>query len=127
MPAAIGPKGALMPSAIRVGAAVEANRIIKRGADKDHAVLSTAISTGMMGITEEAQATVDKPVRYAHRPGELVRLEAGAAVALDAKVTSDGTGRGTTAAATNPYIAIAREAAAAAGDLFLVEIAYGVA
>lgn len=124
---AIGPKGALMPSSVRAGAAITACRFLKRGADDSHAVHNTAATIIPLGISEMDQPTADKPCRYAHRSGELVELEAGAAIALDALLTSDGTGRGTTAATGNQYGAIARQAAAAAGDLICVEIRYGVA
>jgi hypothetical protein len=123
---AVGPKGALFPSAYRVGAAVISCRILKRGADKDHVIHNTAATIMGVGISEEDQATVDKPVRVAHRPGELVRVEAGAAFAADVEITSDATGRGVAAVSTNPYIAISREAALAAGDLVTVEIRYGI-
>lgn len=122
-----GPKGALQPTAYRAGAAVLANRMVKRGADADSVILNAAATTRSLGITEEPQATVGKPVRVAHRPGELVRVEAGAAFALDAFLTSDGTGRAVTAASGNQVTAIARQAALAAGDLVLCEITYMLA
>ena len=123
---AVGPKGALQPSAYRVGAAVEANRILKRGASPDLVVHNTAATIRPVGITEEAQATVDKPVRVAHRPGELVRVEAGAAIAADVRITSDANGRAVAAVATNQIIGWSRNAALALGDLITCEIEYGV-
>jgi hypothetical protein len=122
-----GPKGALFPTAYRAGAAISRCRFVKRGADADSVIHNAAATTRSLGISEEAQATVALPVRIAHRPGELVRIEAGAAFALDAFLTSDGTGRGITAASTNQVGAIARQAATAAGDLVLCEIHYLVA
>lgn len=122
-----GPKGALLPTTYRAGAAVVAARMVKRGADADSVIHNAAATTRSLGITEEDQPTVGKPVRVAHRPGELVRVEAGAAVALDALLTSDANGRAVTAATTNQVTAIARQAAAALGDLILCEIAYLVA
>lgn len=125
MPAS-GPKGALFPTALRAGAAVIACRIIKAGADQDHGIHATAVSSIFVGISEEDQPTAEKPFRLAHRPGELVRVEAGAAVAAGADITSDATGRGVTAVATNQIIGSCKNAAAAAGDLITVEIRYGV-
>src|SRR5204862_372602 len=122
-----GPKGAQNPTTYRAGAAVTACRMVKRGADADSVILNAAATTLSLGITEEDQATVGKPVRVAHRPGELVRIEAGASFALDVNLTSDGTGRGIAAATGNQVTAIARQAAAAAGDLVLCEIRYIVA
>jgi hypothetical protein len=122
-----GPKGALFPTAYRAGAAVTACRMVKRGADADSVIHNAAATTPSLGITEEDQATVGKPVRVAHRPGELVRVEAGAATALDAFLTSDATGRAVTAATGNQVTAIGRQVAAAAGDLILCEIRYQLA
>jgi hypothetical protein len=122
-----GPKGALFPTTYRAGAAVSRCRMVKRGADADHIIHNAAATTRSLGITEETQATVDMPVRIAHRPGELVRVEAGAAFALDAFLTSDATGRAIGAATGNQVTAIARQAAAAAGDLVLCEITYMLA
>lgn len=126
MPAA-GPKGALFPTAYRAGAAITACRAVKRGADADSVIHNAAATTPSLGISEEDQATVGKPVRIAHRPGEMVRWAAGAAIALDALLTSDANGRAVTAAATNQVTAKARQAAAVLDDLILVEIWYGVA
>lgn len=124
MPAS-GPKGALFPTSYRVGAVVNACRFVKRGADENHVIHSTAAAVPV-GITEEDQATVDKPVRVGHRPGEMMRIEAGAAFAADVELASDATGRAVAAVSTNPYAAISRGVAGAAGDLVTVEIRYGV-
>lgn len=122
-----GPKGALFPTTYRAGAALTACRMVKRGADDSSAILNAAATTRSLGITEEDQPTVGKPCRIAHRPGEMIRVEAGAAIALDALLTSDATGRAVTAATGNQVTAIARQVAAAAGDLIVAEIAYLVA
>lgn len=122
-----GPKGGLFPTAYRAGAAITACRMVKRGADADSVIHNAAATTPSLGISEEDQATVGKPVRVAHRPGELVRVEAGAAIALDALLTSDAVGRAVTAAAGNQVTAVARQAAAALGDLILCEIRYQLA
>lgn len=127
MSSASGPKGALFPTTLRAGAAVVACRFIKRGADKNTGIHNTAATIRHLGISEEDQPTVDKPFRMAHRPGELVRVEIGAAVALDALLTSDANGRAVTAATTNQVGAIAREAGTTLGDLVLCEIVYMVA
>ena len=122
----MGPKGALMPTAYVAGAAIVACRILKAGADADHAVHASAASSVPIGISEEDQPTAELPVRVAHRPGELVRVEAGAALSAAAKLTSDSTGRAITATTGNQVVGIARNAALAAGDLITVEIQYGV-
>lgn len=125
MPAS-GPKGALFPTTYRAGAAVVAYRFVKRGADADSVIHNTAATILPLAITEEAQPTAAKPVRVGHRPGELMLIEAGAAFSLDAELTSDATGRAVAAVSTNPYGAIARQAAVNAGDLVLCEIRFGV-
>jgi hypothetical protein len=122
-----GPKGALFPTAYRAGAAITRCRMVKRGADADSVIHNAAATTRSLGISEEDQATVAKPVRIAHRPGELVRVEAGASFALDAFLTSDATGRAIAAATGNQVTAIARQPATAAGDLVLCEITYMLA
>lgn len=121
MSTAYGPKGPLFPSTLRAGAAITANRAVKRGATLDDAIPATAASVNV-GIAMDNQDEVGAAVGVAHRPGELVTAESGAAFALDAKLTSDATGRLITAAATNPVTAIAREAATAAGELVCVEL-----
>jgi hypothetical protein len=125
-----GPKGALFPTTYRAGAAVLPARFVKRGADADSVVHNAAETTPPLGITEEGQATVGKPVRVAHREGELVRIEAGAAFAIDVQLASDATGRAILRSApgvsvTHHWGAISRQAAAVAGDLVLCEIRYG--
>jgi hypothetical protein len=125
MPAA-GPKGALFPTTYRSGAAIVACRILKAGADQDHAIHATAVSSVFIGISEEDQPTAEKPIRVAHRSHELVRVEAGAAVAAGADLTSDANGRAVTAVSTNQIIGTAKNAAAALGDLITVEMRYGI-
>lgn len=53
---------------------------------------------------------------------DVSKAKAGAAIAAGARLTTDATGRLITAAATNPIVGRALEAAAAADDLFAAEI-----
>jgi hypothetical protein len=118
-----GPKEALFPTTYLAGAAIVRGRALKRGADANHAVQSAAATDVSLGIAIDHQATAERPLRVADRPGESTWGEAGAAFALDALLTSDANGRLVTAASTNPVTAIARQAAGALGDLVYVEVA----
>lgn len=126
-----GPKGAQLPASYRAGAAVVACRFVKRGADADSVVHNTAPATSAsVGITEEDQPSVGRAVRVATREGELVRIEAGAAFAIDTLLGPDANGRALAHVApgvgvTHHWGAISRQAAAVLGDLVLCEIRYG--
>jgi hypothetical protein len=117
-----GPKGAILPMTALAGAAITANRAVKRGATADAVIPATANSLNI-GIAEDNQDTVGKAVKVAHRPGEIVTAVAGAAIAADARVTSDATGRMVTATTGQNVMAFAREAAGGAGELIAVELA----
>lgn len=116
-----GPKGAKEPAVALVGAAVKKGHAVKRGADVEHVIHGTAGAV-CVGIATDDQDTAEKPVSYAHRPGERVVACAGAAFAVDALLKSDGTGKLVTAVAGDNVVAIAREAAGADLDLVCVEI-----
>lgn len=117
----MGPKGPLLMTTYKAGAAVVKNRPVKRGADQDSVIPATDLSVNL-GVAYDNQDVIGRDVPVAHRPGEIVVVEAGAAFALDAKLKSDATGRAAAAAATNPYFAIARQAATAAGELVTCEL-----
>lgn len=118
-----GPKAALQPNTYLAGAAIVRYRAVKRGADENKVVHAAAATDVCLGISEDNQDTIGRPLRVADRPGENALGEAGAAFALDALLTSDANGRLVTAASTNPVAAIARQAAVALSDLVSVEIA----
>lgn len=121
MPAS-GPKGALFPNTYRAGAAIVRSRSVMRGADVNSVLQATAAAVPL-GIAYDNQQTAARPVTVVDRPGERVWGEAGAAFALDALLTSDAAGRLVTCTTTQKVHAIARQAAAATGDLVDVEIA----
>jgi hypothetical protein len=77
-----------------------ARRVVKRGADANHAVQAAAATDVSLGIAVDHQQNAERPLRVADRPGEVVWGEAGAAFALDALLTSDANGRLVTAATT---------------------------
>lgn len=109
------------PTTLQAGAAITRRRFVKRGADALSAVPATAASANL-GVALEHQDTVGAAFAVAHRPGELVEVEAGAAVALDAYVTSDAAGKAITAAVGNPISGVARRAAAADTEIIIVEL-----
>lgn len=59
------------------------------------------------------------------RPGQIAYVEAGAAVAALANVSSDGTGRAITAVSTHTINGQAITAAAQAGDIIEVDLGFG--
>lgn len=117
----IGPKGAQQPNTAIAGGAIVYGTAVKRGADETTAVQATAASVNL-GIATDDQDTSGRAFPYAG-PGELVEGRVGAAVTLDALLTSDANGKLVTAASGNPVTAIAREAATAADQLIPVEVA----
>lgn len=81
--------------------------------------LCGAADVGFYGVLQD-----DVPIgRYATaKVRDTSKMVAGAAVAAGAKLTTDASGRFVTAATGNTIVGRAREAAAAAGDLFAGEI-----
>lgn len=118
-----GPKGALAPSTALAGAAITVGQTLKTGADANHVIPAAAAADMPRGIALDYQDTAERPIAFAHRPGELVGGRSGAAFAVGALLTSDANGKLVTAAAGNFVHAIAREAATAADQLVCVEIA----
>jgi hypothetical protein len=116
-----GPKGALMPSTFIATAAIGRGFAVKRGADQNTIVVATANSRNI-GITVDDQDTAGRTVPVAHRPGEIVEGRVGAAVALDAYVTSDAAGKIVTATTGQLALGICRQAATAADQLVPIEL-----
>jgi hypothetical protein len=120
MPSTAGPKTALQGTTYLAGAAIVKYRAVKRGADKNTAILAT-LASPTLGIAMDNQDNVGKAFPVAHREGEMVLAAAGAAFALDAELTPDANGRLIAAATTQKVCAIAREAATALDQLVAVE------
>lgn len=121
-----GPKTALHPTTYIAGAAITKHRAVKRGADANTVILGTANSLNV-GIAADDQDTAGRTVLVGHRPGEMVTVEAGAAFALDAFLTSDANGRLVTATTGQQVCAVAREAATAVSQLVAAEIRFQLA
>lgn len=117
-----GPKGGLQPNTAIAGAVVARGQALKRGADQNTVIANTAATIESVAVAADDQDTAGRSVMVYDQPGEHVLVRAGAAFALDAKLTSDATGRSVTAASTNKYHAIAKEAATAADQLVAAQL-----
>lgn len=115
-----GPKGVLGTTYLAGGVIVK-NRFVKQGADADHVVQATAASVNV-GVATDNQDNTEKVVSVLQKPGETVRIEAGAAFALGAKLASDANGKAVLATTGQPVSAIAREASTAATQLVVCEL-----
>lgn len=102
-----------------VAAAAIADGILVKLNGSSQITPATAATDAIIGVTDGAVASgLVGNVRLRSAQG-TVKIKAGAAVAVGAKVTSNGTGRGiTTTTAGNEVVGLAIEAAAADGDLF---------
>jgi hypothetical protein len=107
--------------------AIPAYRILKFSA-LDTVTLATAATDSLMGVNSDVAPAIGERCD-AVRQG-IAFVEAGAAIAQGAPITSDATGRGVTAApaagVNNRIIGFADEAAAAAGDVIRVLVELGV-
>ncbi|MBA3775620.1 MAG: DUF2190 family protein [Betaproteobacteria bacterium] len=107
------------------GAAVSPCRLVKIGAAAGYVIHNAAATTPTLGVTREnILAATGQRIDVIH--DGIAYVEAGAVVALGAKLTSDATGRAVTAVGTNEGAGTALEAATAAGDLIRMDIRRGL-
>ena len=105
--------------------AIPVNRLVKMGTTDRTITLATAASDAIIGPVNETAIALGERADVV-RMG-IAWVEAGAAIARGAPITSDATGRGVTAApaagVNNRIIGFADEAASAAGDVirFMIE------
>jgi len=105
------------PIALLAGAAIVRRRFLKLSAAMT--VINTAAGTDpAIGLAIETQNTVGASVPF--QSYGIAQVEAGAAIAFGAQVTSDASGRATTVAAGNTTYGIALSVAAAAGEMVMV-------
>ncbi|MCX7258024.1 MAG: DUF2190 family protein [Polaromonas sp.] len=108
------------------GAAIAAFRIVKFSA-AETVVPAAAVSDSLLGVNSEVAPALGERCDVAL--SGIAYVEAGAALALGALVTSDGVGRGVLAApaagVNNRIIGVAMEAASAAGDVIRVMLQQG--
>lgn len=109
------------------GAAINAFRLVKLSAAST-VVLAAAATDGLIGVNGSVAPVSGERCDVAKVGVSYV--EAGAAIALGAPVTSDAVGRGITAApaagANVRIVGFADEAATAAGDVIKVTLAFGL-
>ena len=109
------------------GAAINVYRIVKFSA-AETVVLAAAATDSLLGVNADTAPALNERCDIAL--SGIAFVEAGAAVALGAPVTTDTVGRGITAApaagVNNRIIGFALEAAAAAGDVIRVLLQPGV-
>jgi hypothetical protein len=110
------------------GGAILKHRGVKRGADLNTVVLGTAGTSThgdlCLGVSYDDQDTTGRTVPVTSKPGKKVYGEAGAAFALDAALKTNASGQFIGAATTGDIIvAYARQAATAAAQYVVIEIA----
>ena len=107
--------------------AIPAYRIVKFSA-ADTVTLATAATDSLIGVNNDLAPAINERCDVV-RQG-IAYIEAGAAIAQGAAITSDATGRGVTAApaagVNNRIVGFADEAASAAGDVIRVLVELGV-
>jgi hypothetical protein len=102
--------------------AIPAYRLVKPGAADDRIALATASTDALIGTTTDIAAAIGE--RCDVQLAEISQVEAGAAIARGALITSDATGRAITAApaagVNASVIGRALEAASTAGEVIRV-------
>lgn len=111
----------IVPGINSTGSQIPGQRIVKKNtaAGVDQVQLAAAATDVLHGV---AMADIENGVSGDIQKLGLARVEAGAAVAIGARITSDAVGRGVTAVSTNTWIGVANTAAAALGDIIEVEL-----
>lgn len=121
MGTSLGPKGGHRPNTALAGAAIARGMGVKRGADQNHVIAGTANSVNL-GIATDDQDTAERTISFVDQPGEIVEARVGAAVALDALLTTDAAGKLVTATTGQNVLAQALRAATAADQLIPVKL-----
>ena len=108
------------PLSFKAGATVNINRFVKLNTTAGEVIQGAAGTDIVIGVAALGGAAADNiPVQMAGK----AKVTAGAAVALNAQVTSDATGRAVTVATGNTAAGLALQAAGAAGDVIEVLLA----
>ncbi len=114
----------LLEKNFTAGAAIPAYRLVQFSA-ADTVILAAAATNVLMGVNDDVAPASGE--RTDIIMAGICLIEAGAAFAINARITSDATGRAVAAApatgVNNNCIGYAMEAAVAAGDLIRVLIA----
>ncbi len=101
------------------GTAIPKHRLVQDGAAVQEVALCTGVGDIAMGVTMEQ---IEDGVTGDVQTNRKAIVEAGAAVAIGAEITSDAVGRSVTAVSTNQSHGRTVTAAGALGDLHEVEL-----
>lgn len=99
------------------GAAVSQNRFVLLSSGL---AIHATLGAESIGVSQEAATASGEAISVIGNQSAKVEVEAGAAVALGANVSSDATGRGITSAIGHVILGVALEAAGAAGERITV-------
>ena len=105
------------PMSLKATTTVAGNRFIKQDATKGFCIQAAAGTDIAIGVSLVSALANESVPFQSYGKAKIV---AGAAVAINAQVTSDATGRAVTVAAGNTSFGMAAEAAGAAGDVIEV-------
>jgi hypothetical protein len=92
--------------------------LVKSGSDAQHVALNAAVADKILGVcVDEPAAAEDEAAIFVLGAGNgTIKMVAGAAIAVDAYLSPDGTGKVVTAVATRYAVGKALTAAGASGD-----------
>ena len=110
----------LMNKTYVAGAAIPANSIVKFGADDNTVIVATAVGDASIGVSLGFAAATDQRIDVLHFGLADVKLGVGG-ITRGAEVTSDASGQGVAAAATNRVVGVAF-GGGVAGDIVPVMI-----
>jgi hypothetical protein len=126
----MGPKNRFRPVRMIAAGPILGRRAVMRpslapGADPECVIQATA-GADALGFAAEDQPNVGDWVRVFDRAGDSIHVEAGGPYAVDARLATDALGRVVTALPGQRIVAIAMQAATAAGQLQPVRISRGM-
>ena len=105
---------------LEAGADLSADQFKFMTLSSGQAILNTVAGGSCIGVLQGDPDAQGKAAEIATGTGQIVKVEAGAAVTQGDKVQSDGTGRAILAASADHVQGTALDAAAAAGELIRV-------
>lgn len=118
-PRRIVPDGSIRPGLNLSGSAIAANRIVVQGAATDQIAQAAAATAPYYGVTMNA---IPNGITGDIQKAGKATIEAGAAVAKNVNVMSDGSGRAILATSTNNVIGRTVIASTALGQILEVEL-----
>lgn len=106
------------------GADIPPHRFVQQGTNKDEVALAAAATNTLLGVSFE---TIYEGKSQSYKVSGPTVVEAGGAVAIGDRVTTDANGKAVTAATGNIVKGFAKSAAASDGDLMEIELFEGIA